>query len=184
MDHWTMIKTAPFLLGCAFAIPLARRARAAGASWRFAVGGGLLLFGSIVLGFLMTAHTIGAPLFRYLEPQQVPASAGRSITIGHWRYDFRLYSLILMGVVMLRYALTSLRAAAGVTRGDPLHRRQARTATAWLAALTAPLIPLSFEAWLYAAVLLLNVVALVISRAPAAKRSPTPLAQHAAHFSM
>lgn len=173
MDRWTLIKAVPFIIGITAGVLLGRRSRSAGSRWRDAVGGGLLMFSGIVLVCLMAIHTVSIPLFRYLEPARVPPSPGRSVTVMGIRYDYRLYSLVLMGVVMLQYGIRSVRSAPGVARGNAVSRKRAWTATGMLGALSAPLIPLSFEAWLYAAVLLIGAAALAISqRSPAALSAP------------
>ena len=165
MDQWMLIKAVPFASGLAAGGVLARRSYRGGCTGRASAASGLLLASGIVLASLIGIHTACIPLFRYLDPARVPASTGRSIMVAGIRYDYRFYSLVLMGVVMLRFAGGLVRSAAGVARGETTARRKALTAIAALSALTAPLIPLSFEAWLYGAIILAGAASLAIARA-------------------
>lgn len=164
MDQWILIKAIPFVIGAAAGATLARRSHGAGGSWRTRAAGGTLLACAIVLACLMAIHTAAVPLFRYLEPGRVPAAAGRSVMVAGIRYDHRFYSLVLMGVVMLRFAASLIRSTAGVARGEAAAGRKAWRAIATLSALTTPLIPLSFEAWLYGAVIVAGAASLAIAK--------------------
>lgn len=164
MDQWMLMKAVPFAGGLAAGGVLARRSYRGGSSGRVSAGGGMLLASGIVLASLMAIHTACIPLFRYLEAARVPASTGRSMMIAGIRYDYRFYSLVLMGIVMLRFAGGLVRSAAGVARGAAAARREAWTAIAALSALTTPLIPLSFEAWLYGAVIVAGAASLAIAK--------------------
>ena len=164
MDQWILIKAIPFVIGAAAGATLVRRSHGAGSSWRTSAGGGMLLTCGIVLACLMGIHTAAIPLFRYLEPGRVPIAAGRAVMVAGIRYDYRFYSLVLMGIVMLRFAASLIRSTAGVARGEAAARRQAWRAIAALSALTTPLIPLSFEAWLYGAVIVVGAASLAIGK--------------------
>jgi hypothetical protein len=57
-------------------------------------------------------------------------------------YDFRIYSLLLFGVVILAGGLTAIRASAGIVRGDSDARRRASRAMLMVLAVVIPVMPM------------------------------------------
>ena len=143
MDYGTLVRSIPFVVGTIAAAVLATRAHRNGAPVRLAAGGGLLALSGMTLAFLAIVQ-----IFR---------------TTFAIRYDFRFYSLILVGVIILVQSLRCVHAAPCVAAGRRRARRDAWRATAILTALTVPLIPLRSEAKLYAAVLAVNGIALALA---------------------
>jgi len=78
-------------------------------------------------------------------------------------YDFRFYSLLLVGLLILLPGFLCLRHARGLTQGEASAYRQARRATLWLLAVNLPLIPIQGFAVLLSAFAGANLLALLLS---------------------
>ena len=91
-------------------------------------------------------------------------------------YDFRLYSLILLGIALTGLGLVLVLAAAGVTQGDPARTRLARNSALLLALINVPLAPLQGFAVLFAGLAGVTLAAVIIrSRSrSAAESAPFP----------
>jgi hypothetical protein len=94
----------------------------------------VVLFCALLMAGLAALHT-GAVLAVALR--RSASSGGEAFS-----YDFRFYSLLLLGAVLLTLATRSAGAAAGLARGDRLARRRALGGTLGLLAVDAPLIPI------------------------------------------
>ncbi len=77
-------------------------------------------------------------------------------------YDFRFYSLVLVGLLILLPGFLCLRHARGLTQGEASAYRQARRATLWLLAVNLPLIPIQGFAGMLSALAGLNLFALLL----------------------
>ena len=82
-------------------------------------------------------------------------------------YDFRFYSLLLLGAVLVSLALLCILAAPGIARGEPNARRRALAASASLLAVNIPLMPLQGFAVAFTAFAAVNAAGmLLLRRAP------------------
>jgi hypothetical protein len=94
-------------------------------------------------------------------------------------YDWRTYSLLLFGAILIRQGVRSMAAARAMARGDDAARGEALRATGLVLALVLPLIPVhAFFGWLIsgASALTLLVVGLAgrgAVRAPATELAPS-----------
>ncbi len=79
-------------------------------------------------------------------------------------YDFRFYSLVLLGLLIAVPGFLCLVYAQGLTRGDASARKNTLWLSAWLLAINGPLIPLQGFAVLLSGLALLNLIALAVSR--------------------
>jgi hypothetical protein len=114
----------------------ARKSRARAAPSAIAAGLVTLASGLVTMG-LSVAHLVVV----------VNVALGRSPLV----YDFRLYSLLLLGIALTGLGLALALAAAGVTHGDPARTRLARNSALLLALINVPLAPLQGFAVLLAA---------------------------------
>ena len=62
--------------------------------------------------------------------------------LGNVPYDFRIYSLVLFGAVILAGGLTALRASVGIARGQEDARRRASNAFLMVLAVVVPVMPM------------------------------------------
>src|SRR3970282_1004141 len=65
-----------------------------------------------------------------------------SVGADSFSYDFRFYSLVLVGLLILLPGFLCLRHARGLTQGEASAYRHARRATLWLLGVNLPLIPI------------------------------------------
>ncbi|HEX8390726.1 MAG TPA: hypothetical protein VF665_00095 [Longimicrobium sp.] len=163
MNTETWLAALKLLAAFLFARALWRRgvrgARLAGSVWVF-------LFG-IFLTVMLSMHALVIVLLRVLN-----RPAGSAVF-----YDFRLYSLVLMAVVLVAQGIRLVRAAPRLADGVHGAAREAVRATATVIVVAAPLIPLQFFGVLLTAGSLLTLAAVAAaartpsrSRAPAASR--------------
>jgi len=119
------------ILGTAGASILLRRQSIRGSRLFAAVW---LSFYGLMLVASMLAHNIEI-LYR--------ATAGRAASSNNAPvYNFRLYSLLLLGALLIWAGVVCLRAAPRVGRGTPDARRTAIATSVVVALIVAPLIPL------------------------------------------
>ena len=121
----------------------------------------LLAFAGVALTLMLAAHCaeIG---YRLL--------GGRVYGEPPLRYDFRAYSLLLLGAVLIRQGVDALRAADGVSRGDPAAPGAARRAMGVVLAVAVPIIPIHpFFGPLATGVGVLGMTGAVIARGTAAR---------------
>ena len=102
---------------------------------------GRSLFGATWLGFFglflvlsMLAHTVEIVWHLVRGDTQISGEP--------WAYDFRSYSLLLLGAVLMAIGVGALRAAANLSRGRGNGRRTAVVLTAATLVVTLPLIPI------------------------------------------
>ena len=102
---------------------------------------GLALFGATWLGFFglflllsMLAHTVEVSWHLVRGDTQISGEP--------WSYDFRSYSLLLLGAVLMSIGVGVLRAAANLSRGRGSGRRTAVVLAAATLAVALPLIPI------------------------------------------
>ena len=80
------------------------------------------------------------------------------------QYDFRLYSLLLLGALLAALGLITASAAPGLARGEGAAWRRALWATLALLAVTLPLIPIQVFGLAFALVGAVNLLGLVAAR--------------------
>lgn len=114
------------------------------------------LFCGAVIAQLGTAHLV-AVVGRALAGK----GSGPS---GTFIYDFRFYSLVLLGVMLIAAAVACLTSVRSLTRGDAAGRRVAVSATVVLLALNVPLMPIQGFAVGFSAFALVNLAALWLTR--------------------
>jgi len=145
--------------------------------------GFLLLIAMIVgtIGFAAAAHRRGVPqalvavaainlfcgaVIGPLGTAHLVAVVGRALAGkgsgpgGTFVYNFRFYSLALLGVMLIAAALACLTSVRSLMRGDPTGRRVALAATAVLLVLNVPLIPIQGFAVGFSVFALANLAAL------------------------
>jgi hypothetical protein len=79
-------------------------------------------------------------------------------------YDFRIYSLLCLGVFLLGNAVMCIRRAAAVAAADPRARRETTHALLRIGAAAAPLIPFVPHAWYFTVFVLIDLAALRLAR--------------------
>jgi len=130
-------------------VTTARRRRVSTA--RMAVGA-IGFFSGALIGALGATHTLvvigGAVL-----GQRAPIE-----------YTFRLYSLVMLGVLLVAGGLRSLASAWKLVQGDPRAWRSAVGATATLLAINVPLMPIQGFAVGFSVFLTVNLLALLVTR--------------------
>ncbi len=107
--------------------------RRSGASGTFAAAGTLDFLYGLLVALLSAVHIVVVT--------NVRVRAALASSAGDFSYDFRFYSLMLLGAVLLVPALVCVRAAPAITRGDPDAMRRALRATLLLLAVNLPLVP-------------------------------------------
>src|SRR6185436_9854120 len=101
---------------------------------------------NLLCGFLIacfsSAHLIAVTVrrIRLKIPAWVPGEP--HAMIAGVPYDFRIYSLLLFGTVILAGGLTAIRASAGIARGDSHARRRASRAMLVVLAVVIPVTPM------------------------------------------
>jgi hypothetical protein len=149
---WILV--ALFVLAALFVF--ARKTRDAPPS---AIGAGLVTLASgLITAALSAAHLVVVLI----------VALGRSPLV----YDFRLYSLVLLGVVLTGLGLLLALAASGLVRGDPPRTRLARNAALMLLLVNAPLAPLQGFAVALAALAAVTLAAVFVR----ARMTPPPAA--------
>lgn len=98
---------------------------------RLLAAGWLAFFGFMVTD-MMLAHSI--------EIGYHSIVGGTSFTGAEWKFDFRTYSLQLLGAVLIWQGVRSILAAFGIARGDVSARRAAFVSMGLVLAVVAPLI--------------------------------------------
>ena len=142
-------------------------------AWREGVRGALLVAGSwaYLVGTFVTVmlsfHTAEI-VYRALTDQGSYHNPGAGFT-----YDFRFYSLVLFGCVMISQGVPMMRAARDLSRGAGGAAGRLLRPTLVVLALSAPLIPLQFFGSVLTACALLNLLALLVARA-ALRRKAAP----------
>jgi len=79
-------------------------------------------------------------------------------------YDFKFYSVVLLGLLIAVPGVVCLVQARGLTRGEPQARKRALWLSGWLLAISGPLIPLQGFAILLSGLSLVNLIGLAASR--------------------
>lgn len=96
-----------------------------------------LSFYGLVLTAMMLAHSVEV-VYRVVAARAAGSDSG-SI------YNFRLYSLLLLGALLIGAGVECLRAAPSLSRGSVEARRTAIRASVVVLAIVAPLIPIQRE---------------------------------------
>lgn len=138
---------AVLLAACIFGRAAARR----GAPPALAAVGAVNLFCSLIILGLSLAHLTAVIGTRLLG--RVP-----------FVYDFRLYSLVLLGVLLTASAALCVTAARGVAHGDRSAFRRAMRSTLFLLALNLPLMPIQGFAVAFSIFLGVNFATLAAAR--------------------
>jgi hypothetical protein len=79
-------------------------------------------------------------------------------------YNFRFYSLVMLGILLAVPGILCLRSASGLTKGEPAAWKNALWSSIVLMVVNGPLIPIQRFAILLGGLALLNAVVLVTSR--------------------
>lgn len=114
---------------------------AAALLWRRRIRGRLLFdsvwlsFYGLVLILMMGAHSAEI-VYRIVAARAAAANPAGSM------YDFRVYSLLLLGALLIWAGVESLRAAQSLSRGSAEARRTALRVAMVVVAIVAPLIPI------------------------------------------
>jgi hypothetical protein len=87
-------------------------------------------------------------------------------TIAGVPYDFRIYSLVLFGVVILAGAVAALQASPGVARGEQNARRRASNAFWMILAAVVPVMPIQEAAPILIVPALTGLVAVALGKFP------------------
>ncbi len=129
----------------------ATTARRRGAGALAAVGAVTFFCGALIasLGLVHTLAVTGRALSR-LGPA--------------FEYDFRLYSLIMLGVVLIAGGVRCLTTAWNVARGDPRAWKAALEATTMLLVVNVPLMPIQGFAVGFSMFLMVTLLALIATR--------------------
>ena len=99
------------------------------------------------------------------------ALAGKGTGNAPFVYNFRFYSLVLTGLVMVVPGFLCLLSVKGLLRGEEAARRKALWASLVLLAVNVPLTPIQGFAYALAAVALVNLVGLTVFRTRFPSRS-------------
>ncbi len=140
-------------------------------AWREGVRGALLLAGSwaFLVGTFVTVmlsfHNAEI-VYRALTNQGSYHHPGAGFT-----YDFRFYSLVLFGCVMISQGVPMMRAARGLSRGSGEAAGRLLRPTLVVLALSAPLIPIQFFGSVLTVCAALNLPALLLARRALRKAS-------------
>jgi hypothetical protein len=144
-----------------------------GVRWRLALEAATVLFTgaiSIIFGSGYLIQTLAARIngeWTHEYSHRIPADV---VWLAGFPYDFRLYSAGLLASVMLVQGTNCLLSLGGLTRDDGKARSAALRASAYLAAITVPLLP-----WMHlvrpvtAAAILACVATLIGTRKPRPK---------------
>jgi hypothetical protein len=119
-----------------------RRAATARPSFRMMACGAVQAFLGIALAALMTAHILGTIVRRVRLKEQMWVRFEPHVSLAGIPYDFRLYSLVLFGVLGVWAGLHCTKAASRMARGDSGAWRAAALSWTLTAALVTPILPL------------------------------------------
>ena len=139
--------------------------------WRRRIRGRLLFdsiwlsFYGLVLILMMGAHSAEI-VYRI-----VAARAAAANSAGSW-YDFRVYSLLLLGALLIWAGVESLRAAQSLSRGSAQARRAALRVAVVVVAIVAPLIPFQKVFGILLTVLSLLAILVLKSGSSASRTAP------------
>jgi len=125
----------------------AARGRGAGA---LAAVGAVTFFCGALIGLLGVAHTV--------------AVIGRALRGPTFEYNFRLYSLVMLGVSLIAGGLCCLSTSWNVARGDARAWKTALAATTLLLVVNAPLMPIQGFATGFSAFLVVTLLTLIATR--------------------
>ena len=146
------------LAAIAAAVWLAVKARRRLAPEQLAAAGAVDLFCGLVILGLMALH-LAAVIGRAVSGQGFGGAA-------HFAYDFRFYSLLLFGVVIIIPGLVFVVHARRLTEGDAGVWRRALWASGVLLLINIPLIPIQAFALVPSLLATLNIASLWASRMP------------------
>ena len=135
------------VIGATIWFAAAARGRGAGA---LAVVGTFTFFSGALIGLLGAAHTL--------------AVVGRALRGPAFEYDFRLYSLVLLGVSLIAGGLRCLSTSWKVARGDARAWKTALGASTMLLVVNVPLMPIKGFATGFSAFLVMTLFALIAMR--------------------
>lgn len=161
MDTFTFFDPALLLLvavvGATIWFAAAARGRGAGA---LAAVGAVTFFTGALIASLGSAHTL--------------AVIGRALRGPAFEYNFRLYSLVMLGVAQVAGGLWCLSTSWNVARGDVRAWKAALAATTMLLAVNLPLMPIQGFAAGLSVFLVVTLLALIATRHRfAPRRGPT-----------
>lgn len=125
------------------------RAQGRGAG-RLAALGTVTFFTGALIASLGSVHTL--------------AVIGRALREPAFEYDFRLYSLVMLGGCQVAGGLRCLSTSWNVTRGDARAWKAAVVATTLLLVLNAPLMPIQGFAVGFSAFLFVAAISLIATR--------------------
>ncbi len=149
-DPVTLTAWAALLTALVSAIAFAVRTRRASGRWSLAIAAGVNLFSSGVTAALSAGHLVAVLI---VELRRSPVI-----------YDFRFYSLLLLGVVNGTLALAALRVARRLAAGEREARRTAMRAMLGLLVVNVPLGPIQGFATALAIFASLDLIALALAR--------------------
>lgn len=130
--------------------------------WRRKVPAGLIVVGTLALvcglmNFALAGLHAGAVIGRALRGR---GTGGAEV----FTYDFRFYSLVLLGVVIAIPGFLCLVSARGITKGSAQAWKKAVWSSVALLAVNVPLMPLQGFAVGLACIALVNLIGLTASR--------------------
>jgi hypothetical protein len=131
-----------------------------------------LSFYGLMLTAMMLAHSA--------EVVYRTVAARAAVTSSASIYNFRVYSLLLLGALLIWAGVVSLRAAPGLGRGSVEARRAALRASVAVLALVAPLIPIQKLFGILLSVLSMFSLLVLMRRSPT-RDAVTPEVQTSAH---
>jgi hypothetical protein len=148
-------------IGLGLLIPSAIRRRncpGAIACGSVCAGIGMLLCG------LMLSHTAGVIARRLRLKEAMWVRFEPHVTFSGIPYDFRIYSLILFGVLAMWSGVISTRAGIRAAHGDPSAWTPGMRASAAMICLVLPLVPLQNFALQVVAMCIVNIIAAFLGR--------------------
>ncbi len=122
-----------------------------------------------VVVFTRTTHVYG------------PQPGSVVFNIGPFAYDFRLYSLLLLGAVLFTRARRAMGAARALTYARPHATAAGRRLMAAILAVSAPLVPFVPHAWWLSGLSLINLAALTLAHHRLPSAVPAPAGHRSAH---
>ena len=151
MDFYAILDPALILLFIVIAatIRFAAAARGRGAGILAAVGAATFFCGALI-ALLGLAHTLAVISRMFRRPA--------------FEYDLRLYSLVMIGVLLIAGGVRCLSTSWHVARGDTRGWKAALGATTMLLVVTVPLMPIQGFAVGLSAFLIVALLALIATR--------------------